>query len=549
MTANANAPTLVVGAGVTGLTLASVLARQGTQVRIIDRLPGVLPFARAATIHSRTLEVFQDLDLIDALLESGQKILGTSQFANGERLLQTRYSQIGSPFPFSLNLEQWKTEGWLEKRLGDFGVTVERQTELVAHQERLDGLRVTLRRPDGSTEITDTPWLVGCDGAHSTVRHLNRQHFPGEADPSQYVTADVVLDGPLVDDEICMFVTDQGMMEWIPLPGRRSVVVADLAEHHDGRTEEPALADIQGLLDARGPAGVRARDPRWLSWYRTHYRLTPHYRHGRTLLAGDAAHIHSPVGGQGMNTGIQDAYNLGWKLALVSLGRAPQSLLDSYERERRNVAKDVLAMTKGLTEHLTSYAQLSEATRDHLYRHVHLPEADRLGLARHIEELDLDYRRSPICSELAGTRARLEGGPHAGAEAVDAGPLQVEGRSLSLFELIAGPRHTLLLLVGREGSRQTNAGSANLAAEVVRVYGDLVQVCIVLPANADDRAFTRGSATIVRDLEAALHDRYGAHGGGLYLIRPDGYIGWRSDRPSLIALRDHLANLFTSSAT
>jgi len=547
MSKNKRSPILVVGAGVTGLMLGCVLRRYGTSVRIIDKLPGILPYARAIGLHSRTLEAFHDLGIVDKFLDQGQKISAYHQFAGGKPCQSVRYDEFDGRFPYQIALEQWKTEGLLEACLGDLGATVERETELVSIEERLDGVRATLRLPDGSTEVVDAPWLVGCDGAHSTIRHLNRQHFPGEADPRQYMIADVVLENRPADDETHAYLSGAGVLFLGCLPEGRNIVFGNFDELHDGRTEKPTLSDVQALLDTRGPGGITAREPRWMSWYRTHYRLTPHYRHGRTFLAGDAAHIHSSVGGLGMNTGIQDAYNLGWKLALVSQGLAPESLLDSYESERRAVGEDVVASTKKMSEQALAYAGLDEAARDRLYRYAVIPDADRLRRLRHLAALDLDYRKSPVCMEYRHSPddgAEADGALHAGAEAVDAGPLEVDGRQLTAFDLFAGPHVTLLLFAGTEEHGRRLAHAVELAGEVVRVYGDLIRVCMVLPADAEPAAFEGAPATIVRDLGGTMHERYGAHAGRTFFIRPDGYVGWCSERPSLAALRDYLAKVF-----
>ena len=543
MTESDQTPILVVGAGVTGLTLACVLRRAGASVRIIDKLPGTLPFARAIGIHSRTLEVFQDLGVVDRFLEQAEKVLGSIQFVAGKPHQHVRHDEFDACYPFQINLEQWKTEALLEECLGD--LTVERQTELGTIEERIDGVRATLSRSDGSSEVVDTHWLVGCDGAHSTVRHLNRQHFPGESDAHQFLVADIVLDNRPSETEHHSYLSEAGLLSVHVLPVGRTLIFGDLDEAHDGRVETPTLSDVQHLLDRNGPGGLTARDPRWMSWYRPHYRLTPHYRHGRTFLAGDAAHIHSPVGGLGMNAGIQDAYNLGWKLALVSRRRAPLSLLDSYERERRAIGEDVVTLSKQLTGRALTLPNLDERTRNSLSRFAHLPEADRSKHLRRQAALDLDYRKSPICLEHVRSGSQMSTrGPHAGAEAINVDRLQVAGRTLSLFELIAGPRHTLLLFAGRQDRRNRHAGIGDLAAEVDRVYRDLVQVYIVLPGEAEDAAFNNGPGTIVRDANAALHERYGAMSGGVYLIRPDGHVGWRSDGVSLTALRDYFGKVF-----
>jgi 2-polyprenyl-6-methoxyphenol hydroxylase-like FAD-dependent oxidoreductase len=536
---------LVVGAGVTGLTLACVLKRHGASVRLIDKLPGRRPFARAVGIHSRTLEIFQDLGLVDAFLKSGHKTVAFEQFANGKLINRAHCEDLDSPYPFSVHLEQWKTEGFLEQRLGELGGCVERETELAAIEERLDGVRATLHLADGSSEVVDVPWLVGCDGAHSAVRHLNHQHFPGETDPRQYLIADLLFDAPLARDTIFAFLSDAGALFVAPLPEGRTLVFGDVADDFDQQVDPPTLEDVKAFVASRCPKPVTLSDPRWIGVFRTNYRLTPHYRHGRTFLAGDAAHIHSSVGGQGMNTGIQDAYNLGWKLALVSVGSAPESLLDSYDTERRAIGADVVAMTKSLAERAYSYSGLSAKERDRNYRHVYVPEAERLSGVRHMEELDLDYRKSPICVEHGLARDRGDGqvvAPHAGAQAIEVGPLEVNGEKLSLFGLIAGPYHTLLLFAASHGQGQA-ANVVHLADEVMRVYGDLIQVCVVIPADSDAPALAGTAAKIVRDLEGAMHDRYAAHAGHTYFIRPDGYVAWRSRQPTLTAFRDYLAKV------
>jgi hypothetical protein len=301
------------------------------------------------------------------------------------------------------------------------------------------------------------------------------------------------------------------------------------------------LEEIETLMAERGPAEARVSQPRWLSYFRIHYRVTRHYRHGRTLLAGDAAHVHSPIGGLGMNTGIQDAYNLAWKLALVRRGRAPYSLLDTYERERRAVAEDVVKATRMMTEQAEVFRDLPAADRERVCMHAFVPDTERRRMARHREELDLDYRRSPICADHRdrSESTSFNAGPHGGAQACDAGPLQVGGRTVTLFELLQGPRHTLLLFAGGAGDR-----ADDLAAEVARGYGDLIDVYLVPLADAVASASPAPGVTIVQDPEQALQRLYGATAECAYLIRPDGYVGYRSANVALPRLRDYLDRVF-----
>lgn len=531
-------PILVIGAGPTGLTMACELARHGAAVRIIDRLAAVRPSCRATGIHSRTLEIFHDLGVVDEVLAAGQVLRASNQFVDGERVAHFRLDTVDSPYPFTIALEQCRTEAILEGLLCRLGVRVEREIELVAMRDRLDGIHATLRHPDGREEAVETPWLIACDGAHSTVRHLNHQHFPGDSDPRQFVLADVVVTPAMARDEMYSFVSARGMLLAFPLPAGRTLLIADVPDAHDCETETPPVEEVQDLCARRGPAGMRATAPRWLSYFRIHYRLTPHYRHGRSFLAGDAAHIHSPVGGQGMNTGIQDAYNLAWKLALVWRRRAPRSLLDTYEQERRAVAQDVLASTRAMTEQVEALCDRRDAVHSLA---ALVPEPDRVRQGRHREELDLDYRRSPICSEHLVTAAGslTDEAPHAGAQAPDAGPLRLGKGTATLFEILRGPRHSALLF-DTPGHPPAREHLLELAGSLARGYADVLNVYWV---DGDDRPAPAGVA-VLHDRDGALRRRYGGPAAALYLIRPDGYVGYRSNAPDRRHLEHHLEKLF-----
>jgi 2-polyprenyl-6-methoxyphenol hydroxylase-like FAD-dependent oxidoreductase len=542
MSADGGAPTLVVGAGTTGLTMACELARHRAPVRIIDRLAGVNPHCRATGIHARTLEVFHDLGVVDEMLAAGHKLRGMTQYAAGRPFSRVTFAdeEEDSPYPFTLSLEQNRTETILEGLLRRLGPAVERRTELIGLAEHPDGVRATLRRPDGSEELVDTPWLIGCDGAHSTVRHLRHQGFPGQEDPYQYVLADVRAEGPISRDEGQGFLGDRGVLFVFPLPAGRMILIANLAEHHDAVAETPSLEDVQALVAERGPAGLRVDDPRWLSYFRIHYRLTRHYRHGRVFLAGDAVHVHSPVGGQGMNTGIQDAYNLAWKLALVVRGAAPAALLDTYERERRRVAEDVLELTKRMTDRSEAFSHLSPAERERLYINVVVPETERRRMARHVDELDLDYRGSPICAEAHGPRS-FAGGPRAGAEAPDAKPLRRADRSLTLFDLLRGPRHTVLLF---PGPRTSGRRLGMLSASAAGTRADLVDAHVVVSGAESAPPDLPGGVSVVFDPQGAVRQRYGVRGECAYVIRPDGYVGHRCAPASATRLREYFQRVF-----
>jgi FAD binding domain len=299
------------------------------------------------------------------------------------------------------------------------------------------------------------------------------------------------------------------------------------------------------MLDARAPGMGKASDPRWLSYYRVNNRSARHYRHGRVFLAGDAVHIHSPFAGLGMNTGIQDAYNLGWKLALVYRGRAPERLLDTYDRERRPVGEDTIKFTMTRTDQLECFRDLPPEQRAKLNFNLTLPPEEAMKLKLHQEQLDLDYSKSPICHEHHNDGHHFVMGPRAGSQAIDAKPLLYRGEGTTLFNLLRGPRHKLLLFPGAYHEAASWRRMAEIARSLPEVRRELFKVWFVassadgMPPNLD-----LNGGELILDPERALHDRYDADKETLYLIRPDGYIGYRSEPATVSALNDYLASVF-----
>jgi 2-polyprenyl-6-methoxyphenol hydroxylase-like FAD-dependent oxidoreductase len=538
-----HSPILVVGACTTGLTMACELARHSAPVRIIDKRPGISPHCRATTLHARTLEIFHDLGIVDYFLDHGVRLAGVSQYANGKRFLHSTDSDLDSPFPFAVSIEQSKTEGALERLLNSYGIGVERETELLTLVEEPDRVVAMIRRANGREEAVETPWLIGCDGAHSTVRHINRLHFPGTEDPHQYFISDVRMECPLAGDEVSMFVGDAGMLFIIPLPDGQWLVGGEVDTMHDGATEQPTLEEVQAMIDARAPMGIRLKDARWLAYFRVNNRSARHYRHGRTFLAGDAVHIHSPFAGLGMNTGIQDAYNLAWKLALVHRGYASERLLDSYELERRPVGEDTIKFTMMRTDMMESFRDLSDEQRRKLYFNLTVPPAVARQLKLHQEQLDLDYSKSFACREHHGGASRFTAGPHAGSQVIDAKPLIHRGRSAALFEVLRGPQHTLLLFPGGSHEATSWRRMAELSRSIHASWGGLVKICFIAAQPERIPSDLELKGEIIADPERALHDRYGADRECLYLVRPDGYVGYRAQPATASALHEYLVGL------
>jgi 2-polyprenyl-6-methoxyphenol hydroxylase-like FAD-dependent oxidoreductase len=540
-------PVLVVGAGPTGLILAAELIRHGTTCRIIDKAAGPTPLSKATTVQARTLEMLDDMGIVDVALSAGSKSHGVNIYNGTDRLLHVSYDELESPYPFLLNVPQ----STLEQVLGDFvtsvGLEVEWNTELIGFTQDADGVTATLRGADGQEEAVRAAWLVGCDGAHSVVRHALEISFEGKSYTQWFGLADATLHWGLRHDELHGFVHPTGLFFAIPLPGEDRFRVVMEAEEPPADTEL-TLEDFQAALDQRGPGNATLSDPGWITPFRVNARRASTYRVGRAFIAGDAAHIHSPTGGLGLNTGMQDGYNLAWKLALVIRGLADPTLLDSYEAERAPVADAVLGLAGRLTTMLTLTNPVSQQLRNHL-----MPMLSGLGAVQHQiavqdSQLSIEYDSSPIVGEYHHGRlgrVRFGGGPEAGDRPPDSGPLQTgDGKTVRLYDLLRGVHHTLLLFGGPEPNADSWQNLVTIAQAAREQLGASIQAYVVVDGTRipDELAGTDGA---LLDTEAAAHSRYQADLPTLYLIRPDGYIGFRSRPADRSALSTYLTRIFT----
>ena len=489
-----NPTVLIAGAGPTGLTLACELARGGVPVRLVEAAPGPQPGSRGKGVQPRTLEVFDDLGVVDRVLAHGRIAMPIrSTGPDGQVTLGgagTFDDRPDIPYPASLITPEWRIEEALRLRLAELGGAVEFGTTLGGFQQSDDGVSATLGK-GGETETVTARWLVGCDGGHSTVRKQAGIAFEGETrEAVRMLVADVEVDG-LDRDAWHMWRHADGLVSLCPLPSTTAFQFqAGIAPGQDPDLELP---NLQAILERRsGRTDIRLHEPEWTSLWRANIRLVDRYREGRVFLAGDAAHIHSPAGGQGMNTGIQDAHNLGWKLAAVAKG-ASSSLLDSYDAERRPVAAGVLALSNTLLKQ--ALEQKGIATRRDA-------STMQLGVA---------YRGSALARDDRDEAAPLR----AGDRAPDATKLTTAEGERRLFDLTRGGRFTML----------------NFGATIEAPSGLRVLHVVGRPAGPDEIADTGGH------LAAA----YGAAGRTLVLIRPDGYVALISDAGDVSAVSDHLA--------
>lgn len=449
-----NLPALVIGAGPVGLTMAAELRRHGVATRIVDRSATPTDKSKALVVWSRTLEILDGMGIGAEFLDAGTRAVGATFYSEGERLVQVGFTAVASPHPYGLLLPQSETERLLDRHLRSLGTEVERGVELVDLDAGDGGVTATLRHPDGAREIVRAHWLLACDGAHSTVRHTLGIPFSGEAEPNDWLLADLHLRGAVPENEISLFLHEKGALGVFPMGHGRFRIIADAGPAQgEGRADDPSLEQIAALLAERGPGDWIPHDAVWLSSFRIHERKVACYRHGRVFLAGDAAHVHSPAGGQGMNTGMQDAYNLAWKIALVERGSGrADPLLDSYDAERSPVGQQVLARASALTKLATVRNPLAQHLRNRLVSLVASLDVVQHRLGEELTELAIAYPESPIQGEhrgLSTTSWLLGGGAAPGDRAPDAALRVGEaGRGTTLFEVLRGTAHALLLLEG-----------------------------------------------------------------------------------------------------
>ena len=485
---------LVVGAGPVGMTLALALRRQGLAVRIVDKAVVRTDKSKAVVLWPRTLELLDIQGCAQVFVDAGTQAAGTRIISAGHELVQVHFSKVHSAYPFALLIPQSETERLLEQQLAAAGVQVEREVELLSFSDDGAQVHACLRHADGREETAVAAWLAACDGAHSTVRHALGLAFDGDTLDSGWVLADVQVDGELRSEEMTICWQPAGVLGFFPLGGRRFRVIAETGPSADTPDAPPTLAQVQALMDERGPPGLRAHDAVWLSNFRINERKISDYRHGRVFLAGDAAHVHSPAGGQGMNTGMQDVLNLAWKLALVQRGLAAPSLLDSYSPERSAIGDQVLRSTGRMTRAALLRNPLLRELRDLAAATLSRVPAIQQRLVEQLAELDLHYAHSPLSATPHGASRH----PEAGARAPDVAVTASGGSPTRLHVLLGGGGFVLL---------STGMTAPELPAALQ---------ALATPAIAADA------------------DGYAP--GHHYLVRPDGYLALSTpgDDPSAI---------------
>lgn len=532
---------LICGAGPVGLMMAQELCRYGLEVRLVEKEAEPSDKSRALVLWSRSLEVFarSDEKLVQAALAIGLQVHGSNIWADGKRLAHLDLDEIASPYRYALMIPQNETERLLTECLERRGGRSERPLELVSFTPNPVSVESIVRHPDGTNETVVSDWLIGCDGAHSTVRHLLGIPFTGQAEPSDWLLGDLVVHGPVPQDEVSIYWSQHGVLALFPIGGQgRMRLVADRGVTEGAsRPTNPTLEELQLLCNARGPGEVRLSDPLWLSGFRVHERMVEGYRHGRVLLAGDAAHIHSPAGGQGMNTGLQDAFNLAWKLALVQQGLAADSLVDSYAQERHAVGQYVLKNAEALTRAATLRHPVAQYLRNKLAAFLTSQEIVQHRLAAQMGELDINYRNSPLSKEHRKDLtvfSPLNAGVRPGDRVPDGDLVALDGSEVHLFDLLKGNGSHILLFSGLNHTTQSEDWMDTIEREVKTRWPEQISVIRIGPGAYHDR-------------EQILHRTFAASSETLYWIRPDLYVGFRSQPADLRSLIEYLSGIYQTT--
>jgi 2-polyprenyl-6-methoxyphenol hydroxylase-like FAD-dependent oxidoreductase len=486
-----NPEVLIVGAGPTGLVLALWLNRLGVRVRIIDKLPEPGTTSRALVMHARTLEFYRQIGLAETVVERGVKFMAANFWVKGRHVGRAAFGAMGqglSPYPYMLVYPQDEHERLLIDRLAKEGVTVERPTELITFAAEGDRVVARLRLADGKEEACDSAYIAGCDGARSTVRNVLAAGFPGGTYARVFYVADVAAAGPVMNGELHVALDQADLLAVFPFkqPGHARFVGTVREEVLDKR-DALAWEDVSSVVISH--LGIKVEHVNWFSTYYVHHRVADRFRRGRAFLLGDAAHIHSPVGGQGMNTGIGDAVNLAWKLAAVLQGCATPELLDSYQPERIAFARRLVASTDRAFTIVSSPGPVARIVRTAIIPRV-LPilfksRTFRRFMFRTVSQINVNYRHSELSEGAAG-------------------------------RLKAGDRLPWVPFEGPAGAGVDNFVPLAALNWQVHVYGDAAQ-------SLADFCRTRGLNLHSFPWQESAA-RAGLQREAFYLVRPDGYI-------------------------
>lgn len=544
-------PVLIVGAGPVGLTMALELSRAGVGFRIIDKAPHRPDQeSRAIVLHPRSLEVFTRNEVALPFLEEASPLHAANYYSNGKKILRINLvSEKSQSHPSPRLLQQGKSERFLIARLAEFGVIPERPMALESMDPQEDHVSVTLRHADGRLEKTSFDYIVGCDGAHSTVRHSLGIGFSGRAMEGNIATGDVSIDFPTphtwTDHELHSLLRPGHLALMGKLHDGQWRVCVDVTKKPHLSTENVSIEDISDGFKVFPEFNGHMHTPRWISVYRISTRIADAMRRGRIFLAGDAVHIHSPEGGQGMNAGVQDAVNLSWKLTAVVKGASSEELLTSYQEERLPVIRGIVKGTERAQQMIVLSKSLSIAARDFFASTLGHLEFFQKWLSRVFTATAFHYRHSSIVHDSFSFAHRLArrlspSGPQANGARLRAGEwapevtnlIRPDGGKTTLHTLLRNDLRSIVLLTPGQNSGESDLRALkDLRDELLRDFPSLLDPQLITPFPSSDS---------IHDANGDFHHVYCAKNRSLFLIRPDGFFGFISQPLNSKALRAYL---------
>jgi 2-polyprenyl-6-methoxyphenol hydroxylase-like FAD-dependent oxidoreductase len=545
MSTNFDTDVIVIGAGPVGLTLACELKRHGVSVRLVERKSKADPHPNAAVVHVRTLEILSFMGAVEGFLKKGHPLREMNSRAFGKRIGSLDPGSADSPYPEPRTLGQQHTERFLSEHLERLGGEIERGVEAVGVEQDASGVRVRLKHlEEGDREETVTAaWVVGCEGSKSITREaanipFEGKHYAGK----EFLQIDAKIRWAYPNGEAYQFLEKEHIVFCFPYDGDGFYrIIAARTDKDPENKVPPTLEEMQAILQSVTDPSTELYEPTWFNRFRSGHKFAPKFREGRAFIAGDAAHVHVPLGGQGMNYGIHDAFNLGWKLAAVIKGEARPSLLETYEGERHPVDHALVKGTDRGFHLMIEHAMLAGRTMSALGPLLFEMTPLRHWIRDTLGELNVAYPHSALTEDHGGNS-----GPEAGRRAPDAKVVRLpERETVTLFQVMHGTRWTLLLFAGLSPTADELEELEKLSASLSFLYAARVGIHLILGGTPPVPVHENWAAKIVMDTEQYAHAKYGTEGTvALYLIRPDGYIGFRGGLEEHARLVAYLKRVF-----
>jgi 3-(3-hydroxy-phenyl)propionate hydroxylase len=536
---------LVIGAGPVGLTLACELKRHGASVRLVEKKAGPLQQPNAGIVHVRTLEILSAMGAVGGFLKEGYAFPGIHVRAFGRRIGFVDVGGVDSPYPAPRTLGQHVTERLLNEHLARLGGRVERQVEAVGLEQDANEVRVRLHHlAEGNREeIAPARWVVGCEGSDSMTRQALDIPFPGERYPGkEFLQTDASVRWTYPHGYGYQFITEEHILMLFAHDneGRYRIICARNDRDPENQTP-PTLEEMQELVRSIADPAAELYAPAWFNRYRSGHRFAARFREGRAFLAGDAGHVHIPIGGQGMNYGMHDAFNLGWKLAAVAKGEARPELLDTYMTER-HPADQALVQGTDFGFHLLVQPHAASRLALQLFGSTLLSlETFQKHIRNTLAEMNVAYPASALSEDHGGSH-----GPVPGDRAPDAVLVRMpERRTARLFDVLQGPRWTLLLFAGAEPTPDAIERLERISAPLAGRYGTRLVIHLILCGDPPVPVHENWAADVLMDRERYVHDKYGVDTSPcLYLIRPDWHIAFRGGIEHQRRLTAYLERVF-----